>query len=149
MASTQQAHSGFEDPYESLTKRGPEERIRAILGPPSSSRLPPVNPATLVKYYQYLASRLTFPFECRYYSEAERVVYPVTVIGLVDPRTSPADAATGLFCAIYLKDKQGVLPLVEIEVADDSPNFQIIEDHWYWVWNRCESPSDVSPARRR
>jgi hypothetical protein len=27
------------------------------------------------------------------------------------------------------------LPLIELEVPDDSPNFQFIEDYWYWFWN--------------
>jgi hypothetical protein len=27
------------------------------------------------------------------------------------------------------------LPLTELEIPDDSPNFQFIEDYWYWFWN--------------
>ena len=27
------------------------------------------------------------------------------------------------------------LPLIELEVPDDSPNFQFVEDYWYWFWN--------------
>ena len=134
--------------YESLTKRSPEERIRTILGHPAGFLLPPVNSASLWRYFEYLTSRLTFPFEARRYSESEHVVYPVTVVALVDPRTG-SDVPAGLFCEIYLKDKRDVLPLVDIEVGDDSPNFSIIEDYWYWVWNRCESPSDVPSGRKR
>jgi hypothetical protein len=27
------------------------------------------------------------------------------------------------------------LPLVELEVPQKSPNFQLTEDYWYWFWN--------------
>jgi hypothetical protein len=147
MASEIQGFAGFEDPYESLIRRGAEDRIRAILGLPSGSFLPPVNRPTLVRYFEYLSNRLTLPFEARYYSESERVVFPVTVIELVSPNLSPADPSDGLLCATYLRDKSGVLPLAEIEPPEDSPNFQMIEDYWYWVWNWCGAWSDSLRTR--
>lgn len=125
----------FEDPYERLGARSPEERIRAVLGTGKRSSLPEVNQATLAKYARYLSSRLTFPFEAHYCSETEPVVYPVTVTELVDPEKSPEDHFTGVLCTAHLKNKAARLPLVDIEVAEGTPNFQVLEDYWYWLWN--------------
>jgi hypothetical protein len=125
----------LEDPYERLAAQSPEERIGAVLGTGSHSSLPQVNQATLTKYARYLSSRLTFPFEARYSSETEPVVYPVTVTELVDAEKSAEDHFTGVLCTAHLKNKTATLPLVDIEVAEGSPNFQILEDYWYWLWN--------------
>jgi hypothetical protein len=29
----------------------------------------------------------------------------------------------------------GRVPLIELEIPGDSPNFQLIEDYWHWFWN--------------
>jgi hypothetical protein len=137
-----------EDPYESLSARTPEDRIRAILGLRKGRALPDVNDATMLKYYQYLSSRLTFPFEAQYSSETEPVVYPTTVVGLADPRQLAADPFVGLCCIAQIKNKAAVLPLVDIEVAEDSPNFRFIEDFWFWIWNWrdvCSQRGSVRP----
>jgi hypothetical protein len=139
----------LEDPYEQLTKQGPEDRIRAVLGLQNGHALPHVNQSTLLRYYQYLSSRLTLPFEAQFSAETEPVVYPVTVIGLVDPRKSPNDPLVGVSCVAHVRNKASVLPLVDIEVAPDSPNFAALEDYWYWLWNWRELHADVATFRPR
>jgi hypothetical protein len=116
----------------------PEDRIRAILGPRGCSSLPGVSAAALLKFYRYLTPRLTLPFEARYCAQTEPVVYPVTVTGLVDPTSRPADPSAGLSCLTHLRNRSAVLPLIDVEVADDSPNFRLLEDYWYWLWNARE-----------
>ena len=140
-----------EDPYERVVKSRPEERIRQVLGLHPGLSLPPINRAFLLKYYQYLLSRLCFPCEARYSDETEPNVYPVTMIGLVDPRTSPAGDLTGLGCVTHVKNKTAELPLLDIEVPEDCPNFAILEDYWYWLWNWRELHPDAAPraGRRR
>jgi hypothetical protein len=134
-----------EDAYERVTGQRREDRIRTVLGLGGGSSLPPVDPATLRKYHHYLAWRLTFPFEAQYSAEAEPLVYPVTVVGLVDPADAIPDPMVGLCCVSHVKNKLATLPLVDMEVAEDSPNFRILDDYWYWLWNWREFLADSAP----
>jgi hypothetical protein len=115
-----------------------EDRIRAILGLQNWTSLPTVNAATMLNYYRYLSSRLTLPCEAQYSSD-DGMVYPVTVMGLVDPQMMPSDNQAGLCCMVYHRNKTDILPLVDIEVGHESSNFQILEDYWFWLWNWRES----------
>ncbi len=127
---------------------GTEDRIRAILGLQNGASMPKVNAATLLRYYRYLSSRLTLPCEARYSSDADATIYPVTVTGLVDPETMPSDNRAELCCIAYHRNKAEILPLVDIEVGDDSLNFPILEDYWFWLWNLRESRS-YRPSKPR
>ena len=129
----------FQDPYEQLPMPGTEDRIRAILGTPKGASLLKVNAATMLTYCRYLSSRLTLPCEARYSSDADGTVYPVTVTHLLDPVMMPSDTQAGLCCIAYYRNKADILPLVDIEVGRASPNFQILEDYWFWLWNLRES----------
>jgi len=131
----------FHDPYEQLPTPGTEDRIRALLGFQKGTSLPNVNSETMLRYYRYLLNRLTLPFEALYSSDAVSSVSPVTVTGLVDPQTMPSDDRTGLCCIAYHRNRLDFLPLVDIEVEHDSPNFPLLEDYWFWLWNGRESRS--------
>jgi hypothetical protein len=146
--STDSPAVDFQDPYEQLPMPAPEDRVRAILGLCRGASLPKINAATLFRYYRYLSSRLTLPCEARYSSDSDDTVYPVTVIRLVDPQTMRCDNRAGLSCIVYQRNKADALPLVDIEVGHDCPNFQILEDYWFWVWNWRESRS-CCPSKPR
>ena len=138
----------FQDPYEQLPAPGTEDRIRAILGVRRGALLPRVNAATMLRYYRYLASRLTLPCEARYSSDDDDTIYPITVTGLVDPQTMPSDSQAGLCCTVHFMNTADIMPLINIEVENDSPNFQILEDYWFWSWNWSESHS-TRPSKPR
>ena len=100
--------------------------------------MPSVDEETLSSYYKYLAARLSFPFTAHYPEPTTSLVevqYRCTVLELLDPARFGGDEFDGIFC----KNRKGTfevnLPLIELEVPDDSPNFQFIEDYWYWFWN--------------
>ena len=128
----------FQDPFDQLPTPG-TDRIRAILGLRKGASLPKVNAERMLRYYRYLLPHLTLPCEARFSSDAAGVVYPVAVTGLVDPETTPSDKRTGLCCIVSYRNDVGFLPLVDIEVDADSPNFQLLEDYWFWLWNWRES----------
>ena len=92
----------------------------------------------MLTYYHYLARRLTLPCEARYCSD-DGTVYPVTVTDLVDPKSMPSDSRAGLCCMANYRNRIEILPLVDVEVEHDSPNFQMFEDYWFWLWNWRES----------
>jgi hypothetical protein len=149
MTSAGGSASAFRDPYEDLAMRTPESRIRAILGTPSRPGLPPVDQQTLARYFEYLQSRLTLPFEAHYALASEATVFPVTVTRLVCPSAANHELIDGLHCEAYLRNRDGQLPLVDIEAPENSPNFAILEDYWYLVWNWREAHCDARPKLSR
>ena len=123
-----------------VTKRHDQrqkDRILAVLGT-SGDRSPKVDDETLLRFYQYLSANLTFPFTAHYpepTSPREEVLYRCEVLELIDPTRYISDDFTGVFCRTRKGNFEVNLPLVELEVPEDSPNFQLIEDYWHWFWN--------------
>ncbi len=138
----------FQDLYERLTVSTTEDRIRAILGVRNGRALPKVNAATMLAYYRFLSSRLTLPCKARYSSDADGTISLVMVSRLVDPQTIPPDHRAGLCCVAHHGSKAEILPLVDVEVEPDSPNFQFLEDYWFWLWNWRDSRSYRSAKPR-
>ena len=58
-----------------------------------------------------------------------------TVVELLDPVNDICDEFDGIFCKTRKGKYEVNLPLTELEISEDSPNFQFIEDYWYWFWN--------------
>lgn len=109
-----------------------EARVRAALGL-SAGPLPAVGRRWLEKYYDHLAGRLSFPFEARYAEQSNS--FSVTVSALLAPNHHALDEYAGLVCQTTLGAQDREIPLVDLEIDEDHPNFQLLEDYWYWVWN--------------
>ena len=112
-------------------------RILSALGL-SGDRLPHIDNENLFRYYEYLSEHLTFPF-ITYYPEPtnprEETLYECKVHELLDPSRYVSDEFDGIFCKTRKGAFEVHLPLVELEVPQESPNFQLVEDYWYWFWN--------------
>jgi hypothetical protein len=112
-------------------------RVLSILGL-RGSRLPEVDDENLSRYYEYLSEHLSFPFTAHYpepKNAREEILYGCTVLHLLDPSRHVADEFDGIYCKTRKGDFEVNLPLVELEVPRESPNFQLTEDYWYWFWN--------------
>ena len=122
---------------ESCPKYDQRDRISEALGPPGEP-LPTVAEETLFKYYRYLSSRMSFPFVSHYpkpTNSLEDVQYRCIVLELLDPTKDIFDEFDGIFCKTRKGKYENNLPLIELEISQDSPNFQLIEDYWFWFWN--------------
>jgi hypothetical protein len=122
---------------ESNVRRNQRERISKALGPPGEY-LPRVDEASLFKYYQYLSSSMLFPFAAHYPKPAtstEESQYRCIVMELLDPIKDIFDEFDGIFCKTRHGKFETNLPLIELEISQDSPNFPLIEDYWFWFWN--------------
>lgn len=114
-----------------------ETRIRAALvagrGP-----LPRVEAQWLRNYYEYLIRTLILPIKAQYFGEvgpSDLQTSSVTVIDLLPPGANPDHEREGLACKARLAGEEVTLPLVHIEVPENHPMFQALEDYWYWFWN--------------
>ncbi len=114
-----------------------EGRILAALGLVRGP-LPHAITPWLIRYYDYLAAHVRLPFEARC-PEDSGVLRPwtsnVTVVALLAPSDHPLPDAAELKCKALRGTLATEIPLVDLEVENDHPNAQLIEDYWYWFWN--------------
>ena len=129
--------TGLDVVTEPPSRDGQIGRITAALGL-ASGPLPNVDDETFLRYYEYLSANLTFPFTAHYPEPAnsrEETQFRCTVLELLDPSEYCGDMFDGIFSKTRKGKYEINLPLIELEVAPDSPNFQLIDDFWYWLWN--------------
>ncbi len=138
LATISDAHwNGVKVVAKSCPEHDQRDRILAALGP-LGGRLPSVDEKALSRYSKYLTARLSFPFPATYPEPKtllEEVEHRCTVVGLLDPAKDICDEFAGIYCKTSKGMYEINLPLIELEVPDDSPNFQFIEDYGYWFWN--------------
>jgi hypothetical protein len=112
------------------------ERLRAILGG-DGDRLPRVEVETLRRFHGYLAEHLAFPFQGRLSDPIgphRDMESPLTVIRLMDPvREYSPEEMHGLICKAEQNGGRIELPLDRIDVAEDSPQDQLLEDYRHWL----------------
>ena len=128
--------NGLKVVYEPSSELDQRERILEALGPVSD--IPRVDEQPLSRYYKYLSEHLCLPFAAHFPKPAtsqEEEEFRCTVLELLDPAKYLGDGFDGIFCKTRKGKYEVHLPLIELEVPDDSPNFQFIEDYWYWFWN--------------
>jgi hypothetical protein len=119
-----------------LPGRDQRDRIIAVLG--SAGHIPKVNKELHSRYYKYLMEYLRIPFTAHYpepTTAIEEVQYRCIVLELLDPAKCCGGERDGIFCKTCKGKFEVNLSLIELNVPDDSPNFQFIEDYWYWIWN--------------
>ena len=113
------------------------DRILEALWPLGEHR-PSVGDETLSRYYKYLTARLSFPFTAQYpkpRTSLEEVQCRCTVLELLDPANGICDEFDGILCKVRKGKYEITLPLTELEISQDSRNFQLVEDYWFWFWN--------------
>jgi hypothetical protein len=124
--------------YDATVSNQQEGRIRKILGL-TGGALPKADIKWLRKYYDYLAAALDFPFDAQYVEDnsgCQVISSSGTVVSLIDLGSDPSIEQRGLVCRAWKGQQQVVdVPLVDLEVGDESPNYQLLEDYWFWFWN--------------
>jgi hypothetical protein len=131
------SHNFFAIIRESLAISEQEKRVRRALGI-EHGPLPKVKTEWLRRYYAYLSAHLVLPFgaDCpEEVSEYHRIFFPATVVGLLNPDDHEGHEEQGLLCRVSRAFEEVNVPLSDVEVPEDSPNSQLIEDYWYWFWN--------------
>ncbi len=113
------------------------QRIRIALGS-KNERLPTVDEETLSRYYHYLSANLTLPFAAHFpkpTTSEEQNEFRCTVVSLIDPTKYLGDGFDGIFCKTRKGEYDLNLPLIDLHLPENSRNFQLIEDYWFWFWN--------------
>ncbi len=121
-----------------VTADDPEVRIRAILGVAVDEPMPAVRLEALRKYHDHLTAKLTFPFEGRLAGPIgphRDTRSQLRVIRLLDVDDYCPDEMYGLICKAEQNGERIELPLDRIDLPDDNPNRQLLEDYRYWMRN--------------
>lgn len=119
----------------------PEDRIRAVLRVTEDEPVPRVRLEALRKYHTHLAAVLMFPIVGRLASPIgphRDTRSTLSVLRLLDPvREYEPEEMYGLICKAELNGERIELPLVYIDVPDDTPNHRLLDDYTYWMrnWN--------------
>ena len=122
---------------ESCPQEDRTRRITAVLGR-TKDGFPRVDEDTLTRYYAYLSAHLSWPFMAYYpmsKNPEAKAEFRCTAVELLDPSKDIYDEFDGIFCKVRKGKFEVNLPLIELELPEDSPNSQFIEDYWYWFWN--------------
>jgi hypothetical protein len=119
---------------EPLSADDPDDRIRMVFGLTSDDVLPKADEQAQRHFLDYLKAHLSFPFKADYWPAS--VVGPnksgkVTVLGFADPAL---DRKEGVVCQARKGKHEFQVPLSMINVSEDEPNFQYVEDYTYWPW---------------
>lgn len=112
------------------------DRIRMVFGLTSDDPLPAVDDQTQRQYVDCLKARLAIPFEIAYWANLSDYSHGrkrVRVVGL------GFDSMTGAMCEVRFKDETEQIPLVNVDLEEDHPNCQLVEDYKSWVWS---APTD-------
>ena len=109
-------------------------RIRAVFGLSNDRPIPRVSRARLLEYRAFLVANLSFPFEALHAETTppvRQLFRYVTVIGLSDM----PPYLDGLLCKVRSPQGEIEVPLSELGVREENPNYPLVDDYAYWFWN--------------
>ena len=131
-----------------LSEKDQDDRVRMALGLTHDDPLPEISLETLLTYHRYLKAKLKFPFKA-YCGEEDvgpfsRKRATMTITGLLGPMREGLSVEDGLFCKGRGRGDKIEVPLAEIEVGKNNPNFKLISDYAYWFHNwPCQDESEI------
>jgi hypothetical protein len=123
-----------------LNMKHQDDRIRAIFGLTSDDPLPEPDDDSLQTYFEYLAGKLSLPFDAKYSAATglfRSKPRAVNILELLDPDEFPADEC-GLLCGARSDKAYVMLPLIDIKLTkgnQGNPNKGLVEDFSYWFAN--------------
>jgi hypothetical protein len=123
--------------------RGAKERINPVFGLTAEDDWPDINGQTLEIIFDHLISTVSFPFNAEFaMPDREKGGENITIIevhNIVDPDTTEDLEAYGLVCEAADDRGNFKVPLSEIVIQQDDPNYRLIEDYCVWYWEVKQS----------
>ena len=125
-----------------LSMDEPDDRIRMVFELTGDDGLPKADEQTQRRFFDYLKAHLSFPFKADYWPAS--ALGPsksgkVSVLGFADP---PLDRKEGIVCEAHQGKHEFQVPLAGLQVGEDDPNFQYVEDYTYWLWEIQENDEE-------
>ena len=131
-----------------LSMDDPDDRIRMVFGLTSDDRLPKADTQTQQQFFDHLKVHLSFPFKADYWPAS--AIGPsksgtVVVLGFAD---RPLGREEGVVCEARRGKHEFQVPLCGLQVKEDDPNHQQVEDYTYWLWRLRSMRKKTMPWSR-
>ncbi len=110
-------------------------RIRNVFGLSNGAPVPRVNRDSLRRYYEYLIAHLAVPFDALYADTRPPVRQLVRHLRVVRVLDMGDHLTEGLICEVQESPKGRHLPLSELGVREDDPNYELLDDYAFWFLN--------------
>ncbi len=127
----------------------PDDRIRIVFGLTSDDGLPKADEQMQRHFLDYLRTHLSFPFTADYWPAS--TLGPsksgkVAILGFAEP---PLDRKEGIVCEARRGKHEFQVPLAGLQVPENDPNFQHVEDYTYWLWEAQEYDEEDDAVESR
>ena len=117
-----------------LSAQDQDDRVRMVFGLTSDDLLRRPDEEALETYYDYLAERLSFPFEARDHEEdspfTSLPARRVKVVALGSDLDMDED--DGILCEVETAEAEELVPLASLELRRSDPNRQLVDDYAAW-----------------
>ena len=120
----------------SHSERDRRQHVR-MAGACDRQRSPTVDAAGLRHCYRHLSRILSLPCAAWYPEPTdENGGHPCTVTELIDPATGLGDKFQGIFCEVRSGKQARKLPLAQLELPLEDPNYRLVQRCWdcFWHW---------------
>ena len=118
--------------------RDAKERMNPIFGLTSEEEWPDINGQNLEIIFDHLISTVSFPFKAEFaMPDPDKGGESITIIevyNIIDPDTTDDLDAYGLVCEASDERGHFKVPLSEIVIHQDDPNYHLVEDYCIWYW---------------
>jgi hypothetical protein len=114
-----------------------DDRIRSVFGLTSDDPLPEESDESELTYFNYLKANLAFPFAAQFHDPVKDRRREVTVVGMCD--SFSVDEGFGVMCEVLDGGEKTEMPVSELEVQQDNPNYQMVDDYITWFVNAPET----------
>jgi len=118
--------------------REARERMNPIFGLTAEDEWPDITGQALEIIFDHLISTVSFPFKAEFaMPDREKGGEEITLIevhNIIDPDTTDDLQVYGLVCEASDERGHFKVPLSEIVIKQDDPNYHLIEDYCIWYW---------------
>jgi len=119
-----------------LSAKDQGDRVRMVFGLTSDDLLPRPDEGSLETYGDYLAEKLTFPFDVRFAEQPDDFFRDLPVRSgkvLCLDRETAWDEDEGILCEVRTAGGEEVVALAALKLARSDPNRRYVEDYRAWL----------------
>ena len=117
-------------------------RLMPVFGLTEEEDFPPVKANYLEMIYDDIVNKISFPFQAEhavhFQDSPEQEIRDIEIHEIIDPDNDEFPPGHGLWCKGFGNNPGGrepiTLPLAEVVIKQDDPNYHWIEDYCIWFW---------------
>ncbi|MDH4199631.1 MAG: hypothetical protein OEV66_04545 [Spirochaetia bacterium] len=118
--------------------RAAKERLNPVFGMSPEEDWPEINGQNMEIIFDHLISAASFPFPAEFSmpdpEKGGETITDIMVENILDPDSTEAIDSYGLICDAHDEKGSFKVPLSEIVIKQDDPNYHLIEDYCIWYW---------------